>query len=101
MSALLGVSNLRTFWRVTLPLSAPSLLGGVLMTWARALGEFGATIMFAGNFQGRTQTMPLAIYIGLESNLDSALALSVILIVVSFGILAAVRSVNPKGFTLG
>jgi molybdate transport system permease protein len=101
MSALLGVTNLRTFFRVTLPLAAPSLLGGLLMTWARALGEFGATIMFAGNFEGRTQTMPLAIYIGLESNLDSALALSVILIVVSFGILAAVRLVSPKGFTIG
>lgn len=101
MSALLGVSNLQTFFRITLPLAAPSLFGGALMTWARALGEFGATIMFAGNFQGRTQTMPLAIYIGLESNLDSALALSVILIVVSFGILALVRLVSPKGVTLG
>jgi len=101
MSALLGVSNLRTFVRVTLPLAAPALFGGALMTWARALGEFGATIMFAGNSQGRTQTMPLAIYLGLESNLDSALALSVILVVVSFGILAAVRLVSPKGFTLG
>lgn len=101
MSALLGVSNLRTFFRITLPLAAPSLFGGALMTWARALGEFGATIMFAGNFQGRTQTMPLAIYIGLESNLDSALALSVILIAVSFGILAAVRFISPKGLMLG
>ena len=101
MSALLGVSTLQTFFRVTLPLAAPSLFGGALMTWARALGEFGATIMFAGNFQGQTQTMPLAIYIGLESNLDSALALSVILIIVSFGILAAVRLISPKGTTLG
>jgi molybdate transport system permease protein len=101
MSALLGVSDLRTFFRITLPLAAPSLFGGLLMTWARALGEFGATIMFAGNLQGATQTMPLAIYIGLESNLDSALALSVILIVVSFGILAAVRFLSPKGLTLG
>lgn len=101
MSALLGVSAARTFWRVTLPLAAPSLFGGALMTWARALGEFGATIMFAGNFQGRTQTMPLAIYIGLESSLDSALALSVILIGVSFGTLAAVRWLAPKGLGLG
>jgi molybdate transport system permease protein len=101
MSTLLAVSNLRTFIRITLPLAAPALFGGALMTWARALGEFGATIMFAGNFQGRTQTMPLAIYIGLESNLDSALALSVILIIVSFGILAAVRFLSPKGLTLG
>lgn len=101
MSALLGVSGLRTFYRITLPLAAPSLLGGLLMTWARALGEFGATIMFAGNFQGRTQTMPLAIYVGLESNLDSALALSLILILVSFGILAAVRLVGQRGLILG
>ncbi len=100
-SALLGVSDARTFWRITLPLAAPSLFGGALMTWARALGEFGATIMFAGNFQGRTQTMPLAIYLGLETNLDSALALSVILIGVSFGTLALVRWVAPKGLGLG
>lgn len=96
MSNLLGISNLRTFIRITLPLAAPSLVVGLLMTWARALGEFGATIMFAGNFQGRTQTMPLAIYIGLESNLDSALVLGLVLIVVSFAILAAVRVFGPK-----
>ncbi|HZQ06375.1 MAG TPA: ABC transporter permease [Anaerolineae bacterium] len=101
MSALLGVSNLRTFFRITLPLAAPSLVSGLLMTWARALGEFGATIMFAGNFPGRTQTMPLAIYSGLESNLDSALALSLILVSVSFGILFTVRKVSPKGIILG
>lgn len=101
MSELLGVSPFKTFLRVTVPLAAPMLFGGLLMTWARALGEFGATIMFAGNFPGRTQTMPLAIYSGLESNLDSALALSLILIVVSFGILFAVRAVSPKGITLG
>lgn len=101
MSAVLGVSDLRTFFRVTVPLAGPALFGGALMTWARALGEFGATIMFAGNFQGRTQTMPLAIYIGLETNLESALTLSMLLILVSFGILAAVRLVSPKGLMLG
>lgn len=101
MSATLGNSDLRTFFRITLPLSAPSLVGGALMTWARALGEFGATIMFAGNLQGRTQTMPLAIYVGLESNLDSALALSLILIVTSFGILVAVRALSPRALALG
>lgn len=101
MSASLGVSNFKTFFRVTMPLAAPSLVSGLLMTWARALGEFGATIMFAGNFPGRTQTMPLAIYSGLESNLDSALALAFLLVVVSFGILLAVRAINPKGLTLG
>lgn len=101
MSALLGVSDWKTFWRVTLPLAAPSVVSGLLMTWARALGEFGATIMFAGNFPGRTQTMPLAIYSGLEANLDSALALSLILVIVSFGVLLAIRQVSPKGLTLG
>lgn len=101
MSALLGVSGVRTFARVTLPLAAPSLFSGLLMTWARALGEFGATIMFAGNFPGRTQTMPLAIYAGLETDLDGALALALILVVVSFGILIAVRIASPKGITLG
>ncbi len=101
MSELLGVSAFRTFLRVTMPLAAPSLFGGLLMTWARALGEFGATIMFAGNFPGRTQTMPLAIYSGLESNLDTALALSLILVIVSFGILFIVRAISPKGITLG
>jgi molybdate transport system permease protein len=101
MSALLGVSNLQTFFRITLPLAAPALLSGLLMTWARALGEFGATIMFAGNFPGRTQTMPLAIYSGLESNLDSALALSLILVVVAFAVLFLIRALSPKGITLG
>lgn len=101
MSELLGVSPFRTWLRVTLPLAAPALFGGLLMTWARALGEFGATIMFAGNFPGRTQTMPLAIYAGLESNLDSALVLSLLLVIVSFGILFAVRAISPKGITLG
>lgn len=101
MSQLLGVSPFRTFLRITLPLAAPSLFGGLLMTWARALGEFGATIMFAGNFPGRTQTMPLAIYSGLESNLDSALALAMILVVVSFVILFTVRALKPGGLTLG
>ena len=75
-----------------MPVAFPSLLGGAVMCWARALGEFGATIMFAGSFQGRTQTMPLAIYGALESDLDAALVLSAILVVVSFAVLVAVRS---------
>ena len=87
----LGVSRWATFWRVTVPVAFPSLLGGAVMCWARALGEFGATIMFAGSFQGRTQTMPLAIYGALESDLDAALVLSAILVVVSFGVLVALR----------
>lgn len=91
VSRTLGVSDWATFWRVTIPVAFPSLLGGAVMCWARALAEFGATIMFAGSFQGRTQTMPLAIYAALESDLDAALALSAILIVISFGVLIGLR----------
>lgn len=91
MAATLGASGWTSFWRVTAPLAFPSLLTGAAMCWARALGEFGATIMFAGSFQGRTQTMPLAIYAALESDLDAALAISAILLVVSFGLLGLVR----------
>ncbi len=91
VSRTLGVSDWATFWRVTIPVAFPSLLGGAVMCWARALAEFGATIMFAGSFQGRTQTMPLAIYAALESDLDAALALSAILVIVSFGVLIALR----------
>jgi molybdate transport system permease protein len=65
VSRTLGVSNWRTFWRVTVPVALPGLISGSVFCWARALGEFGATIMFAGSFQGRTQTMPLAIYAAL------------------------------------
>jgi molybdate transport system permease protein len=82
---------LSTFFRVTVPLAFPALLGGAVMAWARALGEFGATIMFAGNMIGRTQTMPLAIYTAMESDLTAALVLSLILIAVSFGVLFGVR----------
>jgi molybdate transport system permease protein len=87
----LGHSAFSTFLRVTVPLALPALLGGAVMAWARALGEFGATIMFAGNLIGRTQTMPLAIYIAMESDLTAALVLSAILVVVSFSVLFLVR----------
>ncbi|MBP7690663.1 MAG: molybdate ABC transporter permease subunit [Anaerolineales bacterium] len=79
-AALDGASRWQTFRFVTVPLAWPALVSGAVMTWARALGEFGATIIFAGNFAGRTQTMPLAIYLGFETDLDVALALSVILV---------------------
>ena len=69
------------------------MLSGGVLTWARALGEFGATIIFAGNFPGRTQTMPLAIYIGFELDLNVALTLSVILMCLSFLTLALVKGV--------
>lgn len=76
---------------VLIPQAAASLSAGAAMCWGRAIGEFGATIIFAGNFPGRTQTMPLAVYLGLEGNLDRALVLSSILIVMSLGVLVGVR----------
>ena len=88
-----GASNWQVFRYVTIPLSWSSLLGGILMSWARALGEFGATIIFAGNYPGRTQTMPLAIYIGFEIDLDVALTLSVILVGFSFLALVVIKGI--------
>ena len=84
----LGVSPFRTFFRITLPLAAPSMFAGLGVAWARALSEFGATMMFAGNLTGETQTMPLAIMSAMETSLDSALALSVILLAGSVLLLA-------------
>ena len=98
VSRTLGVSPLATFWRVTVPLALPALLGGMVMTWARALGEFGATIMFAGSFTGRTQTMPLAVYQAMESDLNVSLTLSTILVVVSFAVLLIFRVLVRRGF---
>ena len=86
-----GASEWLTFWRVTVPMAFPALLGGAAMCWARALGEFGATIMFAGSLQGKTQTMPLAIYSALEGDLNAALVLSAILATVSFAALLVLR----------
>jgi molybdate transport system permease protein len=83
-TALDGASSPQVFRFLTIPLSWSALLGGSVMSWARDLGEFRATIIFAGNFPGRTQTMPLAIYIGFELYLEIALTLSVILILLSF-----------------
>lgn len=93
-----GASGLQVFRYVILPLSGPALLSGSVMTWARALGEFGATIIFAGNFPGRTQTMPLAIYIGFELDLQMALALSVILVGFSFLALMIVKGVLGRSW---
>ncbi len=99
VAASLGSSSLRIFWRVTVPLCLPALLGGMVMTWARALGEFGATIMFAGNFEGKTQTMPLAIYAALEGSggLDEAVTLAVILVIVSFVVLITFKLLSRSG----
>jgi len=87
----LGASRLTVFRTVTLPLIGPSLLAGAVLCWARALGEFGATITFAGNFPGRTQTMPLAVYVALESDPEAAVALSLVLLVVSIVVLTGLR----------
>jgi len=87
----LGGSHWYVFRRVTLPTVRPALIAGAVLAWARALGEFGATITFAGNFPGRTQTMPLATYLALQSNPDEALILSLVLIAVSFAVLVGLR----------
>lgn len=90
-AATLGASRWTTFRRVTLPLLAPSLGAGMALAWARALGEFGATITFAGNLPGATQTMPLAVYLALQTNADAAIALSLVMLAVSLVILVALR----------
>jgi len=87
----LGAGRWYAFRRVTLPAIRPALVAGAVLAWARALGEFGATITFAGNLPGKTQTMPLAVYLALESDTGQALVLSLVLIVVSFGVLVALR----------
>ena len=90
-AATLGARPWSVFRRVTLPLLAPSLGAGAALCWARALGEFGATITFAGNLPGRTQTMPLAVYVALESQPDGAVALSLLLVAVSVVVLVLLR----------
>jgi molybdate transport system permease protein len=90
-AATLGAGRWVTFRRVTLPLLAPSLGAGMALCWARALGEFGATITFAGNLPGVTQTMPLAVYLALETDLKAAIALSLVLLAISLAVLVALR----------
>ncbi len=90
-ASTLRASRVTIFRRVTLPLIGPSLLAGSALCWARALGEFGATITFAGNFPGTTQTMPLAVYQALESDPETAIALSLVLLLVAVIILALLR----------
>jgi molybdate transport system permease protein len=87
----LGASRWYTFRRVTLPSIRPALVAGAVLSWARALGEFGATITFAGNFPGTTQTMPLAVYLSLETNPERAIVLALVLIAISFAVLVALR----------
>lgn len=90
-AATLGASRWTTFRRVTLPSAAPAIAAGAVLCWARALGEFGATVTFAGNLQGRTQTMPLAIFLALESDREAAIALSLVLIAVSLAVIVPLR----------
>jgi molybdate transport system permease protein len=90
-AATLGADRWTTFRRVTLPLVAPGIAAGAVLCWARALGEFGATITFAGNFPGTTQTMPLAVYLALQRDPDAAIVLSLVLLAVSLGTLLLLR----------
>ena len=90
-AATLGAGRWMIFRRVTVPNAAPAIVAGSVLCWARALGEFGATVTFAGNLQSRTQTMPLAVFLALESDRDAALALSLVLIVVSLAVLLPLR----------
>ena len=88
-----GADRWRAFWSVTWPLSLPAFTEGVVLAWARALGEFGATIVFAGSLQGRTRTLPLAIYAALERDLDAAIALAGVLTLVALVLFLVVRGV--------
>ena len=94
VASSLGASKTRVFREITLPMARPALISGAVMCWTRALGEFGATIMFAGSLPGETQTMPLAIYAAMESNWVEALALSMLLILTSVVVLLAIRRVK-------
>ncbi len=100
-SADLGAREPTTWWRVALPLARPGLLVGLALAWGRALGEFGATLMFAGSFQGITQTAPLAIYNQFNTDLASALALSAVLVLVSAALLGTIKLVggSPPALT--
>jgi molybdate transport system permease protein len=90
-AATLGARRWTVMRRVTIPMIAPSLTAGLVLTWARAFGEFGATITFAGNLQGRTQTLPLAVFVALESERDTAVAISLLMVIVSLVVLIALR----------
>ncbi|MGA2681150.1 MAG: ABC transporter permease [Candidatus Bathyarchaeia archaeon] len=95
---MLSGSRLKVFLTITFPLSIRAIISGTMMTWARAMGEFGATLMFAGNIAGITQTMPLAIYMFLYSDPLAGIMLSIILIIISFSILIIVKLLDQKKF---
>jgi molybdate transport system permease protein len=96
-SRTLGAGAAGTFFRVALPLARSGLSAGAGLAWARALGEFGATLMFAGSLQGRTQTLPVAIFTELAEDFDVSLAISALLVVVSAGLFVAIKVVIRKG----
>ncbi len=91
-----GADRSAVFFRITIPLAFPALVAGALTAWARALGEFGATIIFAGSFQGVTQTIPLAIFSAFQSDLDAAVALSVLVLGFAFTVILAVRYLTRR-----
>jgi molybdate transport system permease protein len=91
-----GAGRTEAFLRVTVPLAFPALVAGAVTAWARALGEFGATIIFAGNFRGITQTIPLAIYSEFQSNIDASVALSVLVLGFAFAVIFAVRHLTRR-----
>jgi len=94
----LGASRMTVALWITIPLAWGGLVSGAILSFARALGEFGATIMFAGNFQGRTQTMPLAIYTTMQGDMNAAISLSIILVVISFAVISAVKIVTRRKY---
>ena len=91
-----GANQWQLFYEVMIPIAIRALASGAILTWTRALGEFGATILFAGNLEGVTQTMPIAIYIGFERNLGVAMALSVVLILVSVILLMITKQLDKE-----
>jgi molybdate transport system permease protein len=92
----LGASRVYTFYRVVIPIAINGLISGAIMAFARSLGEFGATMMFAGNFQGRTQTMPLAIYTAMQGDLDVSLCIAIILVAISFVVIVLVKILTRR-----
>jgi molybdate transport system permease protein len=103
-STTLGAGAMRTFFRITVPLASHALIAGAVMTWARALGEFGATLMFAGAFPGRTETMPVAIYsssaAGMLEGMRTSIALAVVLVVTSFAVIIIARRIAGRSVHL-
>jgi len=90
-ASTLGAGPWSVIRRVTLPMVSSSLLSGLILTWARAFGEFGATVTFAGNLQGRTQTLPLAVFVALESDRDTAVAISLLMVAIALGVLLLLK----------